>query len=96
MAGEMPGTISDGVGGCSLTCWYATATGVSARNGGRAVSSSNRMMPVEYRSVRASTSSPFACSGEKYWAVPRIVPVSAIVDPLSEMARAMPKSMTLI
>ena len=33
-------------------------------------------------SLRASTLSPFACSGEKYWAVPRIAVVCATHDPL--------------
>ena len=44
--------------------------------------------------MRASTVSPFACSGEKYGAVPRIAVVCATVVEESETARAMPKSMT--
>ena len=58
------------------------------------MSISNNTTPVEYRSVRASTVSPLACSGEKYDAVPRIAVVCATVVDESETARAMPKSMT--
>lgn len=50
---------------------------------------------MEYRSERASTCSPLACSGERYWAVPITAAVWVIVMPESPMARAMPKSMTL-
>ena len=39
-------------------------------NGGRPVSSSYSRQPVEYRSLRASTRSPRACSGDRYCAVP--------------------------
>jgi hypothetical protein len=46
--------------------------------------------------VRESTVSPRACSGEKYWAVPRIMPVCATLALVSLTARAMPKSITLI
>ncbi len=49
---------------------------------------------MEYRSLRASTFSPRACSGERYWAVPITAAVWVIVDELSEIARAMPKSIT--
>ena len=51
---------------------------------------------MEYRSARASTDSPFACSGEKYAAVPTIAVVSATVEEESDTARAIPKSMTLM
>ena len=50
---------------------------------------------MEYRSERASTCSPLACSGERYWAVPMTAAVCVIVMPESPMARAMPKSITL-
>ncbi len=50
---------------------------------------------MEYRSERASTCSPLACSGERYWAVPITAAVCVMVMPASPMARAMPKSMTL-
>ncbi len=46
-------------------------------------------------SLRASTVSPRACSGERYWAVPMTAAVCVIADEVSAMARAMPKSMTL-
>ena len=49
---------------------------------------------MEYRSERASTDSPRACSGERYWAVPTTVWVWVTVEAESSMARAMPKSMT--
>ena len=64
-------------------------------NGGRPVSSSKSMQPVEYRSERASTDWPCACSGERYWAVPMTAWVWVIVALASAMARAMPKSITL-
>ena len=50
---------------------------------------------MEYRSLRASTTSPRACSGERYCAVPMTVWADVMVLPVSLMARAMPKSMTL-
>ena len=43
----------------------ATATGESATNGGFLVSSSNSTTPAEYRSLRASTVRPCACSGDR-------------------------------
>ena len=49
---------------------------------------------MEYRSERASTDSPRACSGERYWAVPTTVWVWVTVEAESSMALAMPKSMT--
>ena len=50
------------------------------------------MIPIEYRSERASTGRPCACSGERYCAVPMIEPVSVMSE---APARAMPKSVTL-
>ena len=47
-------------------------------------------------SERASTVSPRACSGDRYWAVPMTAAVCVIVADVSETARAMPKSITLI
>ena len=64
-------------------------------NGGRPVSSSNSRQPVEYRSERASTVSPRACSGDRYCAVPMTACVCVMVAAESATARAMPKSMTL-
>ena len=46
-------------------------------------------------SLRASTCSPRACSGERYCAVPITAEVCVIVEAPSDIARAMPKSMTL-
>ena len=43
---------------------------------------------------RASTFSPLACSGERYWAVPITAAVAVMVADASAMARAMPKSIT--
>ena len=54
------------------------------------------MQPVEYRSERSSTDWPWACSGERYWAVPMTAEVWVIVALASAIARAMPKSITLI
>lgn len=59
------------------------------------MSSSNRSAPVEYTSERASTTSPRACSGERYCAVPTTAWVWVIVAAESATARAIPKSMTL-
>ena len=64
-------------------------------NGGRPVSSSYSRQPVEYRSLRASTRSPLACSGDRYWAVPMTWAVWVIVICASATALAMPKSITL-
>ena len=47
-------------------------------------------------SLRESTVSPRACSGERYWAVPITAAVWVIVAEVSATARAMPKSITLI
>src|SRR5450756_2030431 len=65
-------------------------------NGGRPVSSSYMRQPVEYRSDRASTRSPRACSGERYCAVPITCAVCVIVAWVSLIDLAMPKSMTLM
>ena len=46
-------------------------------------------------SLRASTVSPRACSGERYWAVPITAAVWVMVADVSATARAMPKSITL-
>ena len=46
-------------------------------------------------SLRASTVSPRACSGERYCAVPITAAVWVIVALVSATARAMPKSITL-
>ena len=46
-------------------------------------------------SLRASTRSPRACSGDRYWAVPITWAVWVMVAAESAIARAMPKSMTL-
>ena len=53
------------------------------------------MMPTEYRSERASTPRPSACSGERYCGVPTTMPVCVIDVTPDCMARAMPKSITL-
>ena len=49
---------------------------------------------MEYRSLRVSTISPRACSGERYWAVPTTACCWVTVAAESSMARAIPKSMT--
>ena len=50
---------------------------------------------MEYTSLRESTDSPRACSGERYCAVPTTAAVWVIVLCASDIARAMPKSITL-
>ena len=62
-------------------------------NGGSPVSSSNSTQPTAYTSLRASTASPRACSGDRYWAVPMTAAVCVTFWP-SPSALAMPKSMT--
>ena len=69
---------------------------LSPRKGARPVSSSKSMHPAEYRSDRSSTACPWACSGERYWAVPTTDWVCVIVALASARARAMPKSITLM
>ncbi len=64
-------------------------------NGGLPVSSSYSRHPAEYRSLRASTRSPLACSGDRYCAVPITCAVCVIVAWESLTALAMPKSITL-
>ena len=55
---------------------------------------SNATQPAEYRSERASTSCPVACSGERYCAVPTTACVCVVLAEVSVRARAMPKSIT--
>ena len=70
------------------------ATGESPVNGGAPVSSSYNTQPVAYTSERASTASPRACSGDRYWAVPMTAEVAVMVACPSDTARAIPKSIT--
>ena len=83
--------------GTSCTCLYAVANADSPLNGGFPVTNSYRTMPNEYRSERRSSPSPFACSGEKYVAVPITAP-SCVRPPscAESSARAIPKSTTLM
>ncbi len=69
------------------------ATGVGPENGTCPVTISYRQQPREYRSLRASASRPWACSGAMYWAVPTTAEVWVIDG--TAVARAMPKSITL-
>ncbi len=94
-AGGSDRLMPEGTGGSSWTCAYARASGESASKGSRPVSSSKSMMPTEYRSERASTPRPRACSGERYCGVPTTMPVWVMEVTPDCMARAMPKSMTL-
>ena len=51
--------------------------------------------PSEYRSLRGSGWAPWACSGEKYVAVPITEPAWVRFDSVGAfIARAMPKSAT--
>ncbi len=58
-------------------------------NGGRPVTSSNRVQPTAYRSTRWVTFWPVICSGAMYSGVPRI---SVRRIDSSRMTRARPKS----
>ena len=69
-----------------------TASGVSARNGTRPVSSSYATMPSAYTSVLGPTSRPCPCSGLMYSGVPTPTPVAVCCD--AARTRAMPKSAT--
>src|SRR5690349_16099621 len=64
-AGGSPGTALDGGGTTSLTCLYATASGVSPVCGCLPVSSSKSITPAAYTSVRASAAPPATCSGAR-------------------------------
>ncbi len=87
----MPGAYTLGGTGSSPRCFIAIATAESPSNGTRPVSISYSTIPTEYRSDGGPTTSPRACSGERYWAVPTIEPTSVICE---APARAMPKSVT--
>lgn len=95
IAGLTDRLMEDGATGSSWTCAYAMASGESASKGSRPVSSWNSMMPTEYRSERASTARPSACSGDRYCGVPTTMPVCVIEVTPDCIARAMPKSITL-
>ena len=72
------------------------ATGLSPLKGVEPVSISYITTPSEYRSLRPSTGLPWACSGEKYVAVPMTEPVRVrLASAPADMAVAMPKSATL-
>ena len=58
-------TALEGGGTTSLTCLYATASGVSPVCGCLPVSSSNSITPAAYTSVRASAAPPATCSGAR-------------------------------
>ena len=70
----MPGMSEEGAGTSWLTCWYATESGVSPRNGWRPVSSSKSITPAEYTSPRGPVTSPATCSGGTYATVPMSSP----------------------
>ena len=72
----------DGAGAGACTICSATADRVAPVKGGLPVSISNMTMPSEKRSVRESTGSPRACSGDMQATVPCSVPaVATVVDP---------------
>ncbi len=91
--GVIPGANRDGAGTTSLTCLYATASGVSAVCGWAPVSISNSITPAAYTSVRASAVPRETCSGARYAAVPISMPVFVWLAPA--IVRASPKSATL-
>ena len=77
--------------GGTLTCWWRTASGVSALKGTRPVSISKAMQARAYWSALASSAFPIACSGAMYDGVPITVPVAVSPDTESAL-RARPKS----
>ena len=91
-AGGRAGAQRDGAGTSVVTCDQTTWNGTSPVCGCRPVSSSNRMIPAEYTSTRASTWPVCAVSGAMYSGVPSSAPVAVR---LVEAARASPKSVTL-
>ena len=81
---------NDGIG--AVTWAAASAVGESAWNGRLPASSSHATIASAYRSLAAPARSPRACSGDRYPAVPRIVP--ACVNDSMPDAVAIPKSAT--
>ena len=63
--GGRPGTTLDGGGTTSLTCLWATASGVSPVCGCTPVSISNSITPAAYTSVRESETLRATCSGAR-------------------------------
>ncbi len=86
--------------GVSLRMAASVPIAESARKGIRPASISYTIVPRLNRSLRASTASPDACSGDIYGAVPTIAPtlVSGVVvsdvDAAAPVAFARPKSTT--
>ena len=78
--------------GCSVRA-VSMPSVVSAANGRRPVTLSTRTSASEYRSERASSCAPRACSGDAYRAVPNTAPAGS-VQLASARARARPKSAT--
>ena len=85
------GTSESTRGGVEWTCWYASDTASSPENGRRPTSIWNSTQPSEYRSARASTFPPVACSGAMYGGEPNVCPVRVSVAS-GRSKRAMPKS----
>jgi len=85
------GTACRSSGGSSCRMFSNVCRTVRPRNGSRNASDSYSTTPSEYMSDASDTDPPFACSGDRYWAVPRIDPTSVISEPA---ARAIPKSIT--
>jgi len=79
----------------AVTRASASVASGSRPSGGRSVIEDSRIRPSEYTSERASPGPPWACSGEKYDAVPITEPAWVRFDSVAEfMARAIPKSAT--
>ncbi len=95
-SGGTAGFRSAGPGGVSVATAISTPVTLGARNGTRPASIWYRTTPRLNRSVRASTRSPRACSGDMYAGVPTTAPVRVTASsPASSpptAARARPKS----
>ena len=76
--------------GSSSVMRRSTPKLVSARNGARPVHIAYNTLPRLNKSLRWSTVSPLACSGDMYCGVPAMTPV--LVKLASSAARASPKS----
>ena len=75
----MSGSSCEGGRGSSRTCWYATATGESPRNGGTPGQELVEQHPGGVDVAAGVDGSPRACSGDRYCAVPITAAVCVIV-----------------
>jgi hypothetical protein len=77
----------EGAGAGACTICSATAERVAPENGSLPVSISNMTMPREKMSVRWSSCSPSACSGDMYATVSCVVPGAVTITVIASAAR---------